>query len=110
VRNQGADVSLYLLTLDLKRPFEQYRDLTQGIDECGQCWRAMEAIWFISSQWPAAQIVAHLNRLIRTDDLVFVSAVSEDASWSGFAPGASEWLRARAIGTNQDSTREARAL
>ncbi|HEX9389783.1 MAG TPA: hypothetical protein VF928_00575 [Usitatibacteraceae bacterium] len=102
---------LYILTLDLKRPIDQYRDLTQGIDECGQCWRAMETVWFISSTWPAAQIATHLKKLLRANDIIFVAAVGEDSAWSGFAPGASDWLRTRAACVpREDSRRELEKL
>ncbi len=87
---------LYILTLDLKRPIDQYRDLAQGIDQCGQSWRAMQSAWFIHSTWAAAQIAAHLKSLLRANDVVFVALVGEDSAWSGFAPGASDWLRTRA--------------
>jgi hypothetical protein len=99
-------VPLYILTLDLKRPIDQYRDLTQSIDECGQCWRAMETVWFIASTWPAAQIATHLKKSLRANDVIFVAAVGEDSAWSGFATGASDWLRTRAVSGIRDAARK----
>ena len=97
---------LYILTLDLKRPIDQYRDLTQAIDECGECWRAMETVWFIVSPWPAAQIATHLKSSLRANDVIIVAAVGEDSAWSGFAAGASDWLRTRAVSSAHEATRK----
>lgn len=94
---------LYILTLDLKRPIDQYRDLTQSIDECGECWRAMDTVWFIATTWPAAQIATHLKNALRANDTIFVAAVGEDSAWSGIASGASDWLRKRAISPMHDA-------
>lgn len=72
---------VYLITYDLNNPGQNYDSLYKTIKSLGSWAHALDSTWFVDTNYSAAQIREKLQTHMDSNDLVFVSLVTEYSAY-----------------------------
>lgn len=71
----------YLVTYDLRKPGRNYQPLYDAIKSVPNC-HGLESVWFIQHDGNAEVILDWLKQHIDSNDILFVTAVGDWASYN----------------------------
>lgn len=75
-------MSTYLITYDLKKPGQDYKNLHDAIKATGAWWHYLESTWLVVSSSSAQAVFDRLRPHIDANDRVLVIKVTnENAGW-----------------------------
>lgn len=86
---------ILLITYDLKKPGQSYRDLHEAIKGSGTSWwHYLESTWLIDTGLSAEQVFGRLKPHVDRNDHVFITRIVRP--YQGWLPAkAWEWINAR---------------
>jgi len=83
----------FLITYDLHKPGQDYKDLHEAIKAVGTWWHCLDSNWIVKSTATAEQIRNTLTPHIDANDALLVVRLSGEGAWRGFSTECSDWLK-----------------
>ena len=73
-------MKVYLVSYDLDKPGQDYKDLINALKELGAI-KPLFSEWILSHPWSAVQIRDYLRTFIDTNDRLLVMEVAGEVAW-----------------------------
>lgn len=89
-------MALKLITYDLNKPGQNYKDLHEAIRGLGAWWHYLDSTWIVQSSLSPNAIVEKLKATIDTSDGLLVFDITGDSYSGWLEQGAWDWLNAHA--------------
>lgn len=85
---------IYLISYDLNRPGQNYKDLHDAIKELGAWWHYLDSTWLIDTRLGASEIYRRLSPHMDKNDRVLIISVGSD--YNGWlTQDAWDWINER---------------
>ena len=72
----------FLISYDLDKPGQNYKDLTNGLERSG-ARRVLKSAWALNTTWTAAQIRDWVKQRIDSNDRIVVTELGD---WAAYNP------------------------
>lgn len=74
---------MYLVTYDLKKPGQDYKDLHEAMKARGTWWHYLESTWLLKTSLSASQIFERLRPYLDANDLILIVRVlpNDKSGW-----------------------------
>lgn len=87
-------MTIYVISYDLNRPGQDYKELHEAIKVCGNWWHCLDSTWMVSSQMSGIDIANKLWATMDRNDKLLVTPVAAGGSaWAGFTGDCESWLK-----------------
>lgn len=82
-----------LISYDLHRPGQDYKELHEAIKILGSWWHCLESVWIVDTAHTVSGIRDHLRQFVDANDSVLV--LNCGGSWAtlGMSKDCNAWLR-----------------
>lgn len=85
-------MTIYVVTYDLKKPGQNYKDLYDALDEMG-AHRALESFWLVNVANTAKELHDYLKERVDGNDRIWVSELTKKRHYSNAKAGTNDWLK-----------------
>jgi hypothetical protein len=85
---------MYLVTYDLKKPGQDYKDLHEAIKGCGTWWHYLESTWLLKTSLTATQIFERLQPYLDSNDRILIIRVTPNDKSGWLTQDAWNWINA----------------
>lgn len=86
-------MAVQLISYDLKKPGQAYRDLHEAIKAHGGWWHCIESVWLVVTDLTSAQVRTRLTPHLDANDRLLVAEVGSDWATWGLSDECVTWLR-----------------
>ena len=87
-------MAAYLVTYDLNANGQNYKCLDKALTELATHWRFQKSAWLVDWTGTAFDLANQLQSCLDSNDILFVTRVTEDSAWCGYDEPGSAWIRA----------------
>ena len=84
---------LYIISYDLNNPGKDYTDLFQKIESLGSALHIQKSVWLLKSSLNANEIATSLHEKMDSNDILFVSELSESNYQGWMNKNYWEWIK-----------------
>ena len=85
-------MTIYVISYDLNRPSQDYKNLHDAIKVCGNWWHCLDSTWLLSTQMTAIDIAKKLGAQMDQNDKLLVTPVASGSAWAGFSGDCLSWI------------------
>lgn len=87
-------MSLILITYDLNRPGQDYKDLHETIKALGTWWHFLDSTWIVKCYLAPSQVWEKLSTVTDANDSFLILDVTADSRAGWLPEDAWDWLNA----------------